>query len=398
MRIGISVFGCAGGKTKGSGTAVYAKNLIKNLAAIDRDNEYFIFLSGKNQKEFSRIERDNFHFKVIPLPETGFARVLFEQFILPALSVVYKIELMHYIMPRMPFAYTPESVITVHDLMYRYYNEHYPGRMPYLKYLYFDLNMRKILKKAGRIIAVSGYTAQKLREYFNIGSKTINVIYEGVDPVFSRNLPKGLPGGRGETEDKYILTVKSNFPHKNFKSLLEAFILAKNRYRIPHKLLVLGYSISSDGRARELIRQSGMDKEVVFLRNVPEEELADIYKKASLFVFLSLNEGFGLPVLEAMAAGVPVICSGRASLPEISREAAWVVDPLDAEKIGESIHNCLNDVALREEMINKGLERADKLSWRETARQTLEVYHSAAGALLSRKRQIRCPLSTKAGI
>ncbi|MDD5109294.1 MAG: glycosyltransferase family 1 protein [Candidatus Omnitrophica bacterium] len=378
MRIGISFFGCAGGKTKGSGISVYAKNLIKNLAAIDKINDYYIFLSKDNKRSFVYVAQGNLHFKIIPVGETGISRVIFEQFILPVLCLFYRVDIVHYIMPRMPFVNFTKSVVTVHDLMYKFYNENFKGYVSNLKYKYFNACMKRVMKKADKIIAVSKYTALAVENYFKRGINKINVIYEGVDPEFFKSPNGDSAESKPDRSEGYILAVKSGFPHKNLKSVLSGYVLAKKKYNFPHKLVVLGDSTGMPVELSRLLKDSGKGGEVVFMNSVTEKSLIDMYKNAALFISLSLNEGFGLPVLEAMAAGVPVICSDRASFPEIVGEAAVIVDPLNVDKISEAINTCLNDDILTKKMVDEGIRRARRFSWEQTALQTLELYNAAA--------------------
>lgn len=375
MRIGTTVFGCAAGRSKGAGISVYLRNLIKNLAKLDKKNTYYIFMSKNNKNMFLDINQKNFNFVVFPFVENGFTRLFFDQFILPLLTVLYRINIIHFPISRASLLCFKRALVTVHDLMYKYYAEHIPGCMSSFKIKYFDFNLKIVLRKVVKIIADSNYTAQEIQRYFDIPLNKIKVIHMGVDDrLFNSDFKEDLDMiKKGE---KYILTVKSNLPHKNLKGVVKGFAIAKTKYRIPHKLIIVGSAKILHDELLESIQELTIEEDILFVENVTDKELSELYKRADLFIFLPLNEGFGMPILEAMASGVPVLCSDRASLPEVSGDAAMLIDPLDVNQVGEMINRCLNDEKLRKDMISKGIQRASLFSWETTAKETLMVYQS----------------------
>lgn len=374
MRIGIAVFGSAPGKSKGRGISVYLKNLIRNLSYIDKENEYFIFTGKKDGEGVLNGQKENFHFVIFPLPENVLTRVLFDQFILAMYAVLYKIDVMHYPLGRASLFHPKKSVITIHDLMYKYYAKEFPGYIASYKIAYFDMILKSTLKNIDGIIAISDYTAQELQRYFNFNFGKLNTIHPGINYDYFRRSVVGKYKDLYKNLGQYILTVKSTSPHKNLKSVLMSFALARKKYHIPHKLVVVGSAGLAHKEFIDLIKANHIERQTVFLRNVSDEELFGLYEGADLFLFLSLNEGFGFPVLEAMASGVPVICSNKASLPEIVGEAAILIDPLNTNRITETINYCLYNEELRKKLIKRGLQRATRFSWKETALRTLQVY------------------------
>lgn len=380
MRIGISIFGCAAGKSKGAGIGVYSKNLIRSLQVIDSQNLYYIFSSWNNRKLFYCEKQSNFHFVAIPLPENIFTRFVFENVILPILTVLCRLDLIHYTQSRMPLINIKKFVITVYDLMYKYYQENFSNCISPLKVRYFQKNFEKAIQKADGIIAISEYTSKEIQKYFCVDAAKIHVVYGGVSEQYiGRSVSNEVISRQGIMNGiKYILTVKSTFPHKNLHSVIESFVLSKRKYNLTHKLIIVGVP----GKVHDLflneINAVQFKEDIVYIENASEDELISLYKNADLFMFLSLNEGFGLPVIEAMASGVPVICSNRASLPEVAGDAAYIVDALDVEIISEAINVCISNELLRQDLIRKGLQRVVHFTWRNTALLTRAVYNSIA--------------------
>lgn len=228
------------------------------------------------------------------------------------------------------------------------------------------------IKRADHIIAVSENTKVDLVKHLGISEEKITVIYNGVDHgVFK-------PNGSGPSPFPYILYVGSERPRKNLGNLLAAFAeLKKSDGFHDMKLVKLGSPGRSDAfRAAtvHMIRSLGLEGEVIFGGHLTDHELAKYYASARALVYPSMYEGFGLPVVEAMACGCPVITSNVSSLPEVARDAALLVDPYDVGELAKAILRLLADATLRSEMIGKGLERARRFSWVRTAEATQEVY------------------------
>lgn len=268
-------------------------------------------------------------------------------------------------------------VITVHDLI-RYFDLKGYGtyiHRPNLRdRFYLNLDYKGI-RKATRIIAVSQSTKRDLTHHLGIPEERISVVYEGVDhKVFRPLLPPP-----GSFEYPFILFVGSEHPRKNLSILLRAFGKLKEERRFgDFKLVKVGKAGGREAAFRrqtmEVVDALRLTRDVIFTDYVLEEELPAYYSGAECFVLPSLYEGFGLPVLEAMACGCPVIISNRASLPEIAGGAGVEVDPYDLEGLGEALREVLTDGELRKEMVRKGLAQASKFSWRKAADETRGVY------------------------
>jgi len=231
------------------------------------------------------------------------------------------------------------------------------------------------IKRASHIIAVSKHTQNDLIQYLKIPDGRISVIYNGIDhSIFKPYTVKLL-------DKPYILYVGSERPRKNLSRLFEAF--AKLKGEFPElKLVKVGISGRSKEYRKETMRMLnslGLTGDVIFVEYITELDLAYYYSSAALLAFPSLYEGFGFPLLEAMACGCPVVTSNTSSLPEIVGEAGITVNPYDTDSLAQAMRQVLTDNKLRDDMVRKGLEQAKRFSWEKAARETLEVYNKVAG-------------------
>ena len=271
-------------------------------------------------------------------------------------------------------------IITVHDLI-RYFdlkgNRTLINRPNFRDRLRLNMDYKGI-KKAARIIAISQATKNDLIHYLDIPEEQISVVLLGVDHnVFH-------PVSHRVSNRPYVLFVGSEHPRKNLAQLLKAFSQLKSEPEFKGlKLVKVGKAGSRQlGNFRkqttEVINSLGLTKEVIFTDFVSESELPAYYSGATVFVFPSLYEGFGLPPLEAMACGCPVITSNTSSLPEVVGEAGIMVDPYDTDGLVKAMRQVLTNNELRNDMIRKGLEQAKRFSWGKTAEMTQEVYNKVA--------------------
>ncbi|MEJ2148004.1 MAG: glycosyltransferase family 1 protein [Chloroflexota bacterium] len=268
------------------------------------------------------------------------------------------------------------AVVTIHDLGYLYY----PEKHPLLSRLYLNWSTRHSARTARRVIAVSKATAHDLVALNGVPEEKIRVVYSGVDKILKPVKDEaqierlrqrlGIPG-------PYLLHVGSLQPRKNLTRLLEAFDQIKNTAG-PLTLVLAGQHGWEYHRFEERIKQMGLNGRVILPGYVPDEDLAALYSGALIYVFPSLHEGFGFPVLEAMACGTPVVCANTSSLPELVGDAAMTVAPSDVYGMSEALLRLLNDRSLRQDLIKRGIERAGMFTWEACARHTLEVLVEAA--------------------
>lgn len=269
------------------------------------------------------------------------------------------------------------TVLTVHDLIF----EHYPQHHTRANRAFLRLAMPLFARGATRIIAVSRATAHDLETLYALPRAKIDVIYEGVDKHFR---PAGEETRRAirarySPDRPYLLMVGTLEPRKNHRLALEALARLKAR-GYPHRLLIAGGRGWLFAPVEAQVTALGLDADVTFTGYVPAEDLPGLYSTADCVLLPSLYEGFGLPVLEAMACAAPVVCSNAGSLPELAGDAARVVPPTDAEALAAAIEQILADPHLAAELRRRGLEQARRFTWQETASKTVEVYFAAADA------------------
>lgn len=270
-------------------------------------------------------------------------------------------------------------IITVHDILpYMLRNDpslsHYKHRVEQ----YMDLLAMRCLSRADILIADSFYTKQTLIDVLHLPSDRIQVVHLGVDHETFRpveGITSFLERYQLSADQRYVLYVGSEAPRKNFKRVVDAFGRIADEF--PNlKLVKVGSPQFSHAREQVVgqIESLGLSSRVVFTEGVSEGDLALFYNKAELFIFPSLYEGFGFPVLEAMACGTPVICSNTASLPELVGDAALLVDPYDVDGVAAAMRRVLSETTLSEYLRNAGLKQAHRFTWADTAQNMARVY------------------------
>ncbi len=253
-------------------------------------------------------------------------------------------------------------VTTIHDIAFITQ----PTTLSKKFQLYYKYSIKRVIEKADKIITVSNFSKSEIEENYPQSIGKIKVIYLGRSPIFKRidNIEK----------KKQILYVGSLNERKNFLGVLKAFeLLNTNNY----KLIIVGnffdtYKLSKE--VQENLQKARNNTNIEFMHGVSNDELVKIYNESKLFLFPSFYEGFGLPVLEAMSCGTPVICSNTSSLPEVGGDAVVYCNPNDTNDIKNKIEVVLNDENLQKEMINKGLERAKLFSWEKSANEHIEIF------------------------
>lgn len=365
MNIGIIVEKNLDGQ-KG-GLEVYTYNLIKNLLKVDKKNNYFFIKDHQN----TGFPKDN-EIK-INLGNTPTRKVLKNSSDLPRIVKKYQLDIVHDPCQMGPFLFPirAKKVLTIYDLFPITHPQTSPSR--YTPYIYKYL-LPQILKRTEVIIAGSKNTKNDILKYFpNLKNKII-VIYAAADKSFRKikNLEKvkrkyklGFP---------FIFSLGILNPRKNLTTLIKAFSKLKTQ-GLKHKLVIggpRGWQFENTLQQAHDLTKKG---EIIFTGFIPLKDLPSFYNLADLFIFPSLYEGFGIPILEAMACGCPVITSNISSLPEVAGNASlFINDPLDADEIAERINEILNYPNLKKDLIEKGYVQAAKFSWDKTAKETIKVY------------------------
>jgi glycosyltransferase involved in cell wall biosynthesis len=365
-RVGLNLLYLVPGGT--GGTETYARELIPALAAARSELELVAFL---NRGAVDRLGPAPFgrDVHVVPVRGPGMAgRVAAEQLLLPRLLRRERVQLVHSLGSTAPARPGVPSVLTLHDVIYA----RYPEAHTLLRRLGMRVLVPLAVRRADRIITVSEAAARDIRDVLNVSPDRITVVHEGGRAPGRATPEPDLRSRLGLADRPIVLSVSARRPHKNLSRLLRAFA------GLPEgPLLVLpGYPSPFDRELSEEAAGLGLGGRVRFLDWVSDEDLEGLYKAARCFVFPSLAEGFGLPVLEAMQRGVPVACSRASSLPEVAGEAARYFDPLDVDEIRQALAELLEDESLRDRLAQAGLERARLFSWERAALETAEVYEA----------------------
>jgi glycosyltransferase involved in cell wall biosynthesis len=345
--------------TKNSGIGVYTSNVISRLPK----TEEFAFSLIGNSPELDKFQ--------LPVEECA-ARIygLREQIEIPSILGREKPDLFHCTHYNVPVFYCGKMAVTLYDLIHLLYPDFLPSKAAYL---YACGMFRIAAAKADMIITISEYTKRDIMKRLGVKESRIRLIYPAVGHEFipSEDSRREMRSAYG----RYILYVGAIRGHKNVLTLAEAYCKLKKSGKIEQKLLVAGKSKSVYiERIKALISGCGLEKDFIHIENPDFETVKKLYRGADLFVFPSLYEGFGLPVLEAMASGCPVVTSNSSSLPEAAGDAALLVDPLDVEALSGSIRAVLADEILSNGLVRKGFERVKHFSWDRAAAQTLDVY------------------------
>jgi glycosyltransferase involved in cell wall biosynthesis len=281
----------------------------------------------------------------------------------------------HYVLPPL---ITCRSVVTIHDCIHLMFPQYLPNR---LAYAYARTSIGLAARRATRVLTVSESSKRDILKYVDVAPEKIDVIYNAYDERFGvepREEDVVRLRERYQLTDEFVLYAGNVRPHKNLERLIEAFNIVRRRGLDHLKLVLIGDEISKYASLRRAVHRYQLHKYVRFLGYLPEETLAVMYRLAGVFVFPSLYEGFGLPPLEAMASGTPVVTSNVSSLPEVAGDAAVLVDPYDAGAIADGIYAVLTDEQLRATLRRKGVARAREFSWERSVRRVREIYGEVA--------------------
>lgn len=381
MRIGIDAR-MYGPSVGGGGLGRYVEQLVTELQKIDRENHYILFLKKENANACT-LTAPNFRKHVADVHWYTLA----EQARMPGFIAKERLDLMHFPHWNVPLRCPVPFVVTIHDLiLLEEPNSNRSTTLPpplyRLKHAAYRKVLRHAVEKSRAVIAVSQYTKQSILKYFpDVPEGKVHVIYEGVTPLRKQSESKTTRGNAPlppAIRDPYFLYVGNAYPHKNLEALLHAFSFFHKLH--PNIQLVLAgrHDFFYDRLAQELDEIDIPNDRVVFVGSPSDEELDALYKGASLYLFPSRLEGFGLPPLEAMSHGVPVAASNRSSIPEILGDAAVYFSPDDIEEMVRIMEKALIDEELRSQLVEKGRERVQRYSWSAMASEIKQLYKHIA--------------------
>jgi glycosyltransferase involved in cell wall biosynthesis len=371
------------------GIGTYIRNLVRALAKLDTVNHYTLVTPAPDLPEFSDLP-PNFETALYEGKKTGFVQLGYTLFLrkLPA-------DLFHIPLNAVPIWMPKPYLVTIHDMSTLLFSNHQSTYQSNLRHFY----LRRGLLRADRVMAVSSATRHDVESVLGIPVSRIRVVYNAPDPIFRRSLASPAadwdrtalahPPDVQRVLDRYrihypfLLYVGRTNPQKNIPRLVEAFAVLRGEMRdhpryTDLRLIIIGDEISRHPSLRHAVIHGRVEDVVRFLGFVPIETLRAFYQAASAFVFPSLYEGFGLPPLEAMACGTPVVCSSVSSLPEVVGEAAVIVNPENVFDIARGMREVLLDEALRSRLTALGLEQARNFSWERTAAAVLQAYEEIA--------------------
>jgi glycosyltransferase involved in cell wall biosynthesis len=379
------------------GVGTYIRNVVRTLGRLDGETEYFLVGPTAKVQEIGRLPA-NFHPIEVSAPERSLKGYREFRAVLKNLDC----DLVH--IPNLfsvPRALSCPYVMTVHDML-----EHMSRareQSGFWRSVHFQLTKR-VLSGAARIFAVSNFTKNEMEKLFGIPAERIEVVYNAIDERFLHGhasaADRQLIVQRYQVTYPFLLYAGRISPHKNVVRMIEAFSALKTQLEkdgaLPDlKLIIIGDDLSGNPDLRRTVVRSGVQNDVRFLGFVPIEVLRIFYDMAKIFVFATLYEGFGLPPLEAMAHGTPVVASNVSSLPEVVGNAAVLVNPENVFEIMRALHRVLIDQGLRDRMKERGYQQAAKFSWEKSVRRIIDVYrqiggptgHAAAGRTAYEKRE-----------
>jgi len=360
------------------GIGRYTASLSRAMVPLLDEDERLILLCDLTRPSFWNLSTlAGEQVQMVDVPVSPFS--LRQQWAIPRLLRHLRADLYHSPYYLMPYRPGVPTVVTVYDLIPLLFPQH---ASPMARLL-FRWTTAMALRTAAHVITISQATRRDLLAFYRLPPEKVMAIPLAADPCF-------YPQPLAEVErvrrkytlpEGYILYIGINKPHKNLKALIGAWARVRDSQFATHNwhLVIAGVWDSRYPKPRRRVEELGLENAVRFLGPVLEKDLPGLYAGAILFVFPSLYEGFGLPVLEAMACGVPVACSNTSSLPEVVGDAVFFFDPTKVDAIAEIIHRGLADLGLRADLRERGLRRAARFSWARTARQTLEVYRESRG-------------------
>ncbi len=368
MRIGID---CRMYSPKFTGIGRYVYELVQHLQKTDSTNEYYLFFNDPIYSEVT-ITQPNFHKVKVNAKHYSLAEQTKFLFILNS----HKLDVMHFTHFNAPILYRRPSVVTIHDLTLHFF----PGKKmtSFIHRAAYQLTIRAVTKHAQKVIAVSKNTAKDLQKVLNVPSSKIHVIYEGVGAEFQRlkNQDAIKPTLDKYQIDRPFLLYTGNWrSHKNIIGLIKAYKKIKRDYYNDIQLVITG--AKDNVYANDIYRTARnhlTNYNVVFPGLVPEKELIELINAATIYVFPSFYEGFGLPPLEAMQCHTPVAASNTSCLPEICGDAAEYFNPRSYKEMASVLRDMLNSPGRRYELIEKGVAHVQKFSWERMTELTHKLY------------------------
>jgi glycosyltransferase involved in cell wall biosynthesis len=374
-------------RKKKHGMDMVALELIRNLQEIDKVNEYFIFVRPDEDRS---VIQETANFKIVELSASSFP--VWEQFALPRAAEKYGCEILHCTSNTAPIFCKVPSVVTLHDIIYMESSalNIITGKgTNYQKFgnIYRKLIVPMIMRNSKKIITVSNFEKDCISSFFGFKNNTkLTAEYNGVSEYFKPVTDTDylrLIKAKYNLPDQFFFFLGNTHPKKNTKGTLKAFSDFLKRTGSSMKLVMLDYDQDELKKLLVEIGDVNLINKIVLTGYVANKDLPAIYSLSQLFLYPSLRESFGIPIVEAMACGVPVITSNTSSMPEIAGNAALLVDPYNTEEITSAMIKVYKNEILKNNMIQSGLTRAARFSWRSMAENVLNIYEETLGLQLA---------------
>ncbi len=353
---------------EGTGNCTYIRNLIEALLKADKKNHYTLYVENGASIYLERMRK----FQNVKVSSLNIRNPVLRMLLLGIRTFLDRIDILHATYYAPPF-YNGRLVLTVHDLSYLHFPEYF-SNFDRIKDTWL---IKKDVHRADKILTVSSYSKQDIVKSYRVAPEKVEVAYNGASALFkpisdigeAREIIKGYG-----INEKYILYVGRINKRKNITGLVEAFRRLKTENNFPHKLVIGGVKDFLPLDDEKLIDSLPGKADIIFTGFIKDDNMPALFGLADVFVYPSMFEGFGLPCLEAMACGCPVISSNTSSIPEVVGDAGILVNPMDTEELVSAMIKVLSQDRLRSEMISKGLEQAKKFTWERAAAKVLEVF------------------------
>ena len=377
MKIGVNTLFLIPGEV--GGTETYLREVLLAMAGISAGIEWVLFTNRENDGCLRRIFRSFSHFSFHPLPlraTNRYARIIQEQIDLPFRVATCHADLLWSPGYTAPFFSHCPRAVTIPDMQYR----RYPEDLTPLARLATDILVRMAAKRCRRVIAISEFSRREILNFTDAREESVRAIPLAADPAFAYPIPEGIRRQKLKellpSEKPYILCIANTYPHKNVHTLIHAFggIMEK----IPHQLVLVGKPRLGEPAVRSALSMLPDSSRVQRLMRVNDNDLCALYQGADLFVFPSLYEGFGLPVLEAMMSGVPVLTTKCGSIPEVGGDSVRYFDHADTKDLSRQMLEILSwPEEYRKNLILQARNQAERFSWEQTALKTIECLKEA---------------------
>ena len=348
-------------KEEKTGTENYSASIISYIAEIDKSNKYVLYTN----KEWMDVLPVNFRVKQLKNKRLWTLAGLSKEMLKNSPDILF--------IPAhvMPYIFPKKTIVTIHDLAFKYF----PKAYSLSSRLYLDWSTKFAVEHANKIIAVSQNTKNDLVRFYGVDPEKVFVVYHGIDQdylTFDSKPDDKLILKKFGINRPYILFVGRLEPRKNVATLLKSFSMLTKEKKLSHTLVLVGAE-QKNSNIQKIIDREKIGDRVIRLGYISKKDLLPIFSNADMFVYPSLYEGFGFPILEAFSLGVPVIASNASSIPEVAGDAALLCDTSKPFTLASTMSRLLHDQNLKSRLIEKGKLQASKFSWQEAAKKTLEV-------------------------